>query len=116
MAAEYQARRDRTIGALQGIPGVQALIPDGGLFVMVDLRELMGDLAHPRFTSDDVRKHLLTQHGVVVLHGGAYGPGGEGLLRVSFAAGGPTLDRGLERLQTGLRQVASDRVIAASHR
>lgn len=107
MAAEYQARRDQVIGRLQGIHGIRPLIPDGGLFVMVDLRELMGDPAQPKFTSDAVRRFLLQKHGIVVLHGGAYGPGGEGMLRVSFAAGGQTLERGLELLREGLCQVAS---------
>jgi aspartate aminotransferase len=107
MAAEYQARRDLVIRQLHGIPGVCPLIPDGGLFVMVDLREFLDDPARPRFTSDAVRQYLLHEHGVVVLHGGAYGPGGEGLLRVSFAAGGQTLDRGLELLRVGLADLAS---------
>jgi aspartate aminotransferase len=107
MAAEYQTRRDLVVRQLQGIPRICPLVPDGGLFVMVDLRELMGEPARPRFTSDAVRQYLLAEHGVVVLHGGAYGPGGEGMLRVSFAAGGQTLERGLELLQTGLSHVAS---------
>jgi arginine:pyruvate transaminase len=107
MAAEYQARRDLTIHQLSGISGVHPLTPDGGLFVMVDLRELMGELSCPKFTSNDVRQYLLKEHGVVVLHGGAYGPGGEGMLRVSFAAGGHTLTRGLELLRAGLCKVAS---------
>ncbi|HZN36823.1 MAG TPA: aminotransferase class I/II-fold pyridoxal phosphate-dependent enzyme [Pirellulaceae bacterium] len=101
-AAEYQARRDRVIRALQGIPGIRPLIPEGGLFVMVDLRELQDGVA-----SDDVRRFLLERHGVVVIHGSAYGPGGEGLLRVSFAAGGKTLDDGLARLREGLVEIAS---------
>jgi aspartate/methionine/tyrosine aminotransferase len=44
----------------------------------------------------------LEEHGVVVAHGAAYGEGGEGTLRVSFASGGDNLARGLERLRTGL--------------
>jgi aspartate/methionine/tyrosine aminotransferase len=107
MAAEYQSRRDLVVRRLQGIEGVRPLVPDGGLFVMVDLRELQGGPASPRFTSDAVRRFLLERHGVVVLHGGAYGPGGEGLLRVSFAAGGQTLERGLELLREGLCELAS---------
>jgi aspartate/methionine/tyrosine aminotransferase len=95
MAAEYQRRRDLAIGRLRGIPGVEPLVPEGGLFVMVDVRRL-GQ------TSDEVRRFLLHEAGVVVIHGAAYGPAGEGTLRVSFAAGGETLDRGLERLRTGL--------------
>jgi aspartate/methionine/tyrosine aminotransferase len=37
-----------------------------------------------------------------VVNGSAYGPSGEGTLRVSFASGGTTLERGLERLRRGL--------------
>ncbi|MBI3465791.1 MAG: pyridoxal phosphate-dependent aminotransferase [Planctomycetes bacterium] len=116
MATEYQSRRDLVVRRLQGIEGVRPLVPDGGLFVMVDLRELRGDTACPRFTSDAVRRFLLQQHGVVVLHGGAYGPGGEGMLRVSFAAGGQTLERGLELLREGLCQVANSRWRAEADR
>ena len=66
---------------------------------MVDIR----GLGRP---ADDVRKFLLSEAGVVVIHGSAYGPGGEGFLRVSFAAGGETLHRGLERLRDGLITLA----------
>jgi aspartate/methionine/tyrosine aminotransferase len=107
MAAEFQSRRDQTVRALQGIPGIRPLIPNGGLFVVVDLREIIGNPDSPRFASDDVRRYLLNEHGVVVIHGSAYGDCGEGMLRVSFAAGGQALERGLERLREGLEQVAS---------
>jgi len=95
MAAEYQKRRDLVVSRLQGIPGVTPLVPEGGLFVMVDIR----DLGMP---SDDVRRYLLYQAGVVLIHGAAYGPSGEGTLRVSFAAGGITLERGLDKVRQGL--------------
>jgi aspartate/methionine/tyrosine aminotransferase len=99
MTAEYQARRDRVLSAVRGLPGVSALVPQGGLFVMLDVR----GLGRP---SDEVRRFLLHEAGVVVIHGSAYGPGGEGTLRVSFAAGGETLERGLERLRAGLLRLA----------
>jgi aspartate/methionine/tyrosine aminotransferase len=99
MQAEYQDRRDLVLARLRGVPGVDALVPEGGLFVMVDV----SGLGRP---SDDVRRFLLREAGVIVLHGAAYGPGGEGMLRVSFAAGGETLERGLERLREGLMTLA----------
>jgi len=99
MAAEYQARRNLVVERLRGIPGVEPIIPEGGLFVMVGVRKL----GRP---SNEVRRFLLHEVGVVVLHGAAYGPGGEGTLRVSFAAGGETLERGLERLRDGLIRLA----------
>jgi aspartate/methionine/tyrosine aminotransferase len=102
MTAEYQVRRDRVVAGLRGIPGVEPLVPEGGLFVMVDVRGL-----GPQ--SDEVRSFLLHEAGVVVIHGAAYGPAGERTLRVSFAAGGETLERGIERLRDGLRRLTKDR-------
>src|SRR5262249_22902995 len=95
MTAEYQARRGLVIERMRGIPGIEPLVPEGGLFVMLDIRGL-----GRRW--DEVRTSLLHEAGVVVIHGSAYGPGGEGTIRVSFAAGGATLERGLERLRDGL--------------
>ena len=97
---EYQARRDRVVERLRGIPGVEPPVPEGGLFVMVDIRGLGK-------TSEDVSRFLLRDAGVVVIHGSAYGPGGEGTLRVSFAAGGETLERGLDRLREGLLRLST---------
>ncbi|MGP0064097.1 MAG: pyridoxal phosphate-dependent aminotransferase [Isosphaeraceae bacterium] len=99
MAEEYQARRDRVVERLRGIPGVEPLVPEGGLFVMADVR----GLGKP---SEEVSELLMRDAGVVVIHGSAYGPGGEGTLRVSFAAGGETLERGLDRLREGLLRLA----------
>jgi aspartate/methionine/tyrosine aminotransferase len=100
MAAEYQDRRNRVVAAMSGIPGVIPLVPEGGLFVMLDVRGLGR-------SSDEVRRYLLHEAGVVVLHGAACGPGGEGMLRVSFAAGGDTLEEGLARLRSGVIQLAA---------
>jgi aspartate/methionine/tyrosine aminotransferase len=71
------------------------LPPEGGFFAMVDARET-------GVPSEQLRLRLLNDAGVAVIHGAAYGPGGEGTLRVSFASGGDTLARGLERLRAGL--------------
>ena len=96
MRAEYSQRRERVLTRLAGIPKVTMLPPEGGFFAMADVREL-------NLPSNEIRQRLMRDHGVVVVHGAAYGPGGEGTLRVSFASGGDTLDRGLERLSEGLR-------------
>jgi aspartate aminotransferase len=102
MAAEYQARRDRVVSALRDLPGVVPLVPEGGLFVLADVRQL----GRP---SDEVRRFLLHEAGVIVVHGSAFGPGGEGTLRISFAAGGAALDEGLARLRSELVRFAGDR-------
>jgi aspartate aminotransferase len=92
MLAEYGRRRDLVLSSLPNV-----LAPEGGFFAMLDLRAT----GEP---SDAIRKRLLTEFGIVVVHGAAYGPGGEGTLRVSFASGGEVLDRGLAKLSQALRQ------------
>jgi aspartate/methionine/tyrosine aminotransferase len=95
MREEYTRRRALAVGALQWLPRVKVTPPEGGFFVMADV----SGLQQP---SNEVRKHLLREHGVVVIHGSAYGPCGEGTLRISFASGGNTLRDGLARLRAGL--------------
>lgn len=97
MRDEYARRRDLVARALDGAGGARVLPPEGGFFAMLDVRAL----GRP---SNDIRRALLHDHGVAVVHGSAYGPGGEGWLRVSFGSGGPALAEGLERLGEGLRQ------------
>jgi aminotransferase len=93
MLAEYTHRRKLV---LESLPHM--LAPEGGFFAMMDLR-------HLAMSSDVIRKRLLAEHGVVVVHGAAYGPAGEGTLRVSFASGGDTLARGLAKLSQGLQSL-----------
>jgi aspartate/methionine/tyrosine aminotransferase len=95
MRSEYARRRGVVAAALAGLPRAKVLQPEGGFFSMVDVRAT-------GIPSNDVRRRLLHDHGVVVAHGSAYGEGGEGTLRVSFASGGDNLAQGLARLREGL--------------
>lgn len=95
MRAEYAKRRQDVIDALRDVPRARVLPPEGGFFAMVDVRGLGR-------ASNDLRRHLLREAGVAVVHGAAYGPTGEGTLRVSFGSGGRTLTDGLQRLHDGL--------------
>ena len=92
MRQEYARRRAQVIERLPGV-----IEPEGGFFAMVDVRQ-------SGIPSNDIRQRLMREHGVVVAHGSAYGPGGEGTLRVSFASGGENLARGLELLRVGLQR------------
>ncbi len=100
MIAEYATRRRLVIDALSDIPRINVLVPEGGFFAMLDTREL-------GLPSDELRRRLLTENEVVVMHGGAYGHAAEGTLRVAFATGGENLQAGLGRLREGLKEVAA---------
>jgi aspartate/methionine/tyrosine aminotransferase len=95
MRAEYARRREQVSAALSDVSAVRVISPEGGFFTILDVRGL-------RSPSDEIRRRLLHEQGVVVVHGSAYGPPGEGTLRVSFASGGTNLADGLDRLRTGL--------------
>jgi len=98
MQQEYARRRSQVLTTLSGIPHARVLAPEGGFFAMVDVRAA-------GLPSDEIRRRLLHEHSVAVVHGSAYGPGGEGTLRVSFASGGDTLADGLDRLAQGLSRL-----------
>jgi aspartate/methionine/tyrosine aminotransferase len=95
MTAEYARRRQIVLEQLSGLETVRAAPPEGGFFAMVDIRATGRG-------SDAVRRHLLVHHSVAVVHGGAYGEQSDGMLRVSFAAGGESLMNGLRLLREGL--------------
>jgi aspartate/methionine/tyrosine aminotransferase len=94
----YADRRQQVSDALSGLANVEVLAPEGGFFTMADI-------SRTGQTSDEVRRRLLHEAGVAVVHGSAYGECGEGALRVSFASGGATLSKGLHLLREGLQAI-----------
>ncbi|MDN7140095.1 aminotransferase class I/II-fold pyridoxal phosphate-dependent enzyme [Pseudomonas sp. JQ170] len=92
MRDTYRERRDRVCASLADCPGVRVHTPDGGMFVMIDIRETgMGAQAFA--------ERLLEEHGVSVLAGDAFGPSAAGHLRL-----GLVLDS--ERLEQACRRIA----------
>lgn len=91
MRAVYRERRDRVCAALQGCPGVRAVKPDGGMFVMVDVRET--GLSAQAFAD-----RLLDEHGVAVLAGEAFGPSAAGHIRLGLVLDGARLEEACRRI------------------
>ena len=77
MHEEYRQRRDLVCAALLGCPGLNPVKPDGGLFVMVDVRAT--GLGAQAFA-----ERLLEDHGVAVLAGEAFGPSAAGHIRIGL--------------------------------
>ena len=98
MRVQYTARLAQLTEALDGVAGCRVLQPEGGFFAMLDTRVL-------QVPSDDLRRRLMRDNGVVTVNGSAYGPSGEGTLRVSFASGGDNLSKGLAALRQGLAAI-----------
>jgi aspartate aminotransferase len=95
MAAEYAARRSLVVDGLNQLPGVRCSAPDGAFYAFADIRGTGLDSAG--FTT-----WALTEAGVAVTPGSAFGPGGEGHVRLSFAASRETIEQALERMSAAL--------------
>ena len=91
-----QACRDRLLDGLAPLPGITVAPPRGGLYAFFRVEGEDDSLA--------LAKRLVTQHGLGLAPGVAFGPEGEGWLRWCFASHDPArLDDGLARLRTALR-------------
>lgn len=86
----FRGRR-RTMGAALGtVPGVRFVEPDGAFYYFADVSE-HGD-------SREVARRILDRCNVVTIPGEAFGPGGAGYLRISFAASRATIQEGIGRI------------------
>lgn len=75
--ARYRACRDLALGILGAVPGVTVPRPDGAMYLFLRVEGCTDSLA--------LAKSLLTQAGVGLAPGAAFGAGGEGHLRLCFA-------------------------------
>jgi aspartate/methionine/tyrosine aminotransferase len=99
MVAEFRRRRDYVVGALNRIPGVTCPTPSGAFYAFPDLRVA---LARSRTSIGTFAERLLQDHGVAALAGTAFGPRGDGHLRISFAAGRETLEHAIAGIRACL--------------
>jgi aspartate/methionine/tyrosine aminotransferase len=91
----YRARRDRVVRGLRAIEGVNCPTPGGAFYAFPDFSGL---LRPRRLTSEMFASRLLENHGVAAVDGAAFGPGGEGRLRLSFASAQADLDAAVMRI------------------
>lgn len=91
----YAARARRVARALDALPGVTCHTPNGAFYAFPDLRQL---LAGTGLSSRDVADRALNEFNVAVLPGTAFGPGGEGFIRIAYLQPDDLLDEGLARL------------------
>ena len=77
MRREYRKRRDFIVDALRSM-GLETVTPRGAFYVFPSVRST-------GLTSEDFALRLLKEHGVACVPGGAFGPSGEGFVRMSYA-------------------------------
>lgn len=95
MVASFRERRDVIVEGLGALPGVRCDAPDGSFFVFADVR---GTGLPARTLAD----RLLEEAGVACVEGPAFGAGGEGFVRFSYASPLPRIREALHRLRAFL--------------
>ncbi|MFQ5846356.1 MAG: pyridoxal phosphate-dependent aminotransferase [Candidatus Methylomirabilales bacterium] len=95
MVEAFHRRRDLLVTGLNRIPGIRCLRPAGAFYAFPNVAGL-------RRPAKAVADHLLEDGGVACLPGTAFGPGGEGYLRLSYAAADTDLEEALSRMATAM--------------
>jgi aspartate/methionine/tyrosine aminotransferase len=97
MVGSYRERRDFAMALLDG-EGIGYVVPRGAFYLMVD--------TSPAGDSLEFAQRLLREEHVATVPGSAFGPGGEGMVRVSLASAKEDLEVGLKALSSCLRRQA----------
>ncbi|HET6474578.1 MAG TPA: LL-diaminopimelate aminotransferase [Thermoleophilia bacterium] len=94
MCRTYRRRRDLLVEALRSV-GMQADPPKGTIYLWVRVPE--------GYTSASFTQQVLEQADVVVTPGAAYGPSGEGFVRLSLTVPDERLEEAVRRIEERVR-------------
>jgi len=98
MLARLKQNRDLCLDALRGLPGVTVPKPDGAFYLFARIEGVSDSFAFC--------KRLLEETRVGLASGVAFGAGGEGSIRICYAAERSILEPAMERLSHFLRSGA----------
>jgi aspartate aminotransferase len=96
MVAEFRRRRDVVVTGLNAIDPISCVEPQGAFYAFANI-------TGTGLTASDLADRLLREAGVAALAGTAFGPWGEGFLRLSYANSVPNIQAALE----GIRSVTT---------
>ena len=91
MVQTYKERRSVIVNGLNKIPGISCIAPHGTFYVFPNIKALGR-------SSQDLAEYLLREGHVVTVPGTAFGPEGEGHLRISYSASMEAIYEGLSRI------------------
>jgi aspartate/methionine/tyrosine aminotransferase len=86
------ARRDRLLSGLRGIPGIQPVVPEAGMFMLVDVSDT-------GLSASEFMRALYKQQRVSVMDGAAFGHRTRQFVRICFATEETTIDTACARIR-----------------
>jgi aspartate/methionine/tyrosine aminotransferase len=100
MVATYDKRRRIVYEGLNAVDGIKCLKPESTFYAFPNIKSL-------GLSSWDLAKYLVQEHKVAVVPGSIFGKGGEGYVRLSFAASIEQLKEGIARIKRGVEALKS---------
>jgi aspartate/methionine/tyrosine aminotransferase len=94
MVARYRTARELVLQRLGGMRRVRIVRPEAAFYVMFGVDGMADSLAFA--------KRLVQETRVGLAPGSAFGPGGEGHLRLCFASSADRLSQAMDRLEPAL--------------
>ncbi len=92
MVKVFEHRRDLVVKALNDIPGVRCTLPEGAFYAFPNIEGTgLGER--------ELAERLLTEAGVAVLPGTAFGEAGKGFIRIAYTQSEDELALGMERIK-----------------
>ncbi len=98
MVKEYQRRRDYAVSAINAIDGLSCKTPGGAFYIFVNIKALGK-------TSAEMADYLLETAKIAAVPGSAFGPQGEGYIRLSYACSYERIVEAMERLKAAVAQL-----------
>ncbi len=102
MVEEYDRRRRFIVERLNTIDGLSCVRPKGAFYVFLNIKEL-------GLSSEEAAMKILEQAKVVTVPGTAFGPNGEGYLRLSYARPLDQLEEACSRLERVVQELKGGR-------
>src|SRR5918996_3365321 len=99
MVAEFACRRRLIADRLRSIPGINCPEPEGAFYVFPSIKET-------GLSSSQFEERALSEAGVALLSGSAFGEYGEGYVRLSYANSQENIKKALERLDKFIRSIS----------
>lgn len=96
MMRTFRERRDVLIEGLNSIPKLSCVTPQGAFYAFPNITKT-------GMNSSEFADFAINELGIALLPGTAFGPGGEGYVRLSYATSIETIKEAVERLKAGLR-------------
>ena len=102
LSSAFRERAHQLVAAFEGSTAAKARMPEGGMFIMVDIRET-------GMTGEEFAWKLINEHDIVVMPGESFGKGGAGHIRLALTNDAEILRGAGSRIRETAEAVAASR-------